>query len=101
MGRPTAARRKFTSPGSSKKGNRFGTSIRVYDPALGAWRVTSCVPKSNAALAESYTASPKSNAPWTWGTERMSRGRSVNLGERWSGHLAIQASRIDVHSKEE
>jgi len=28
------------STGLPKKGNRFGTSIRVYDPALGAWRVT-------------------------------------------------------------
>jgi hypothetical protein len=31
-----------------KRGNRFGTSIRVYDPALGAWRVTWINPVSLA-----------------------------------------------------
>jgi hypothetical protein len=33
---PPAARHA----GLAKKGNRFGTSIRVYDPAIAAWRVT-------------------------------------------------------------
>jgi hypothetical protein len=32
--------RALRSAGLPQKGNRFGTSLRVYDPALGAWRVT-------------------------------------------------------------
>ena len=32
--------RKLRSASTPKVGNRYGTSVRIYDPAIGAWRIT-------------------------------------------------------------
>ena len=39
--------RDLRSPSSPKEGNRYGTSIRVYDPTIDAWKITWINPVRN------------------------------------------------------